>query len=84
LWDIEMAVPMSPSELYKKRLSIYRHQSQKDTPPFPGTDKREFWERSEARNKQTAIFYDKLGLFEYEGMEAFVIWDVDHPETVPY
>jgi len=84
LWDIEMAVPMSPAELYKKRLAIFRHQSQKDTAPFPGSDKREFWERSEARNKQTAKQYDMLGLVEYEGMEAFVTWDVDHPDTVPY
>jgi glucosamine-6-phosphate deaminase len=38
IWDIEMAVPMSPAELYNKRLSIYRHQSQKDPPPFPGSD----------------------------------------------
>jgi len=72
-----MAVPMSPSELYMKRLCIYRHQSQKDPPPFPGTDKREFWERAEQRNRNTAKLYDSLGLTEYEGVEAFVTWDTE-------
>ncbi len=36
---------------------------------------REFWQRAEHRNRNTAIQYDKLGLAEYEAMEAFVRWD---------
>lgn len=74
---IEMAVPMSPHELMRKRLSIFKHQSQKDPPAFPGADKREFWVRAEDRNKATAALYDKLGLQEFEGLEAFVRWTVD-------
>ena len=73
-WDIdeiEMAVPLSPDELLKKRRAIFKHQSQKDRPLFPGHDMREFWQRSEARNRHTAHLYDKLGLAEYEAIEAF-------------
>ncbi len=50
------------------------HQSQKDKAPFPGSDSREFWQRSEDRNINTAILYRKLGLAEYEAMEAFRRW----------
>ncbi|GAA3917594.1 glucosamine-6-phosphate deaminase [Hymenobacter algoricola] len=76
-WDvdqIEMAVPLSPEELTRKRRAIFKHQSQKDRPLFPGADQREFWQRSEARNRTTAKIYDQLGLPEYEGIEAFVRW----------
>jgi len=74
-WDvneIEMAVPLSPLELTRKRRAIFKHQSQKDRPLFPGSDTREFWQRSEDRNKATAQTYDDLGLAEYEAMEGFV------------
>lgn len=73
-WDvseIDMAVPLSPGEVLKKRRAIFKHQSQKDKPLFPGPDAREFWQRAEARNRDTAIKYDKLGLAEYEAIEAF-------------
>ncbi len=76
-WDIheiEMAVPLSPTELYKKRKAIFMHQSQKDSPPFPGDDEREFWQRAEDRNKATAMAYRNLGLSEYEAIEAFRRW----------
>ncbi|GJM34111.1 MAG: putative glucosamine-6-phosphate deaminase-like protein [Saprospiraceae bacterium] len=72
--EIEMAVPLSPVELAKKRKAIYMHQSQKDRPPFPGNDEREFWKRAEDRNRETANIYRQLGLAEYEAMEAFVRW----------
>ncbi len=72
--EIEMTVPLSPEELIKKRRAIYAHQSQKDQPPFPGEDQREFWQRSEDRNKQTAQIYRNLGFAEYEAMEAFKRW----------
>lgn len=74
-WDIdqiEMAVPLSPEELMRKRRAIFKHQSQKDSAMFPGADKREFWMRAEDRNHETARTYDQLGLAEYEAMEAFV------------
>jgi glucosamine-6-phosphate deaminase len=74
-WDIdqiEMAVPLSPDELMRKRRAVFKHQSQKDSAMFPGSDKREFWMRAEDRNHATAEAYNKLGLAEYEAMEAFV------------
>lgn len=75
--DIEMAVPISPSELLRKRKAIFKHQSQKDFPVFPGEDKREFWQRAEERNRTTAKIYDQLGLTEYEAIEAFVRYPFD-------
>jgi glucosamine-6-phosphate deaminase len=98
---IDMAVPMSPHEKLKKRLAIFKHQSQKDPALFPGTDayapplftqllpasprcvlawwcgtfRREFWQRAEIRNRATAELYDKLGLPEYEAIEAFVLFN---------
>ena len=69
--DIEMAVPISPDELMRKRRAIFKHQSQKDSAVFPGSDKREFWQRAEDRNRGTAKLYDLLGMAEYEAMEGF-------------
>ncbi|KAA9349833.1 glucosamine-6-phosphate deaminase [Larkinella humicola] len=76
-WDIdliEMAVPMSPDQVMRKRLGIFKHQSQKDGVVFQGSDSREFWQRAEDRNRTTARLYNQLGLAEYEAMEAFVRW----------
>jgi glucosamine-6-phosphate deaminase len=73
-FEIEMAVPLSPQELERKRNAIFKHQSQKDRPVFPGDDAREFWVRAEERNRDTAKQYDELGLANYEAMEAFVKW----------
>ena len=72
--EIEMAVPLSPAEVIRKRKAIFKHQSQKDTPVFPGDDAREFWVRAEERTAETAQTYDDLGLSEYEAIEAFVRW----------
>ncbi len=71
---IQMAVPLSPKELLRKRSAIFKHQSQKDRAMFPGPDEREFWQRAEARNRLTARLYDQLGLAEYEAIEGFVQW----------
>jgi glucosamine-6-phosphate deaminase len=72
--EIEMAVPLSPDEVERKRMAIFKHESQKDRAVFPGaTDPREFWQRAEDRNRDTARFYDKLGLPEYEAIEGFVL-----------
>ncbi len=70
--EIEMAVPISPIELARKREAILRHQSQKEGAMFMGDDEREFWQRAEHRNRTTAKLYDELGMAEYEAMEAFV------------
>ncbi len=69
---VDMAVPLSPEEVIKKRHAIYRHVSQKDIVPFPGEDKREFWQRAEDRTQHTAREYDKLGMAEYQAIEVFV------------
>jgi glucosamine-6-phosphate deaminase len=73
--EIERVVPLSPGDLERKRLAIFRHQSQKDRAMFPGsTDQREFWQRSEDRNRHTAELYDSLGLPEFYALEGFVQW----------
>ncbi len=72
--EIEMAVPLSPIEVMRKRIAIFKHESQKDRALFPGSDSREFWQRAEDRNRKTAKLYDKLGLAEYEAIEGFVKW----------
>ena len=74
-WDIpeiDMAIPMSPDQVVKKRHGIFIHQSQKDIVPFLGSDDREFWQRAEERNANTAQLYARLGLTQYAAMEAFV------------
>ncbi|MEO8576674.1 MAG: glucosamine-6-phosphate deaminase [Gemmatimonadales bacterium] len=74
-WDVKEAdvlVPLSEDELRCKILAIFKHQSQKDRAPFPGQDDREFWQRVEERNKNTAGTVDRLGLPEYFAMEAYV------------
>ena len=72
--EIEMAVPMGPDQVLEKRHGIFKHQSQKDGVVFQGTDSREFWQRAEDRNKETAQNYHDLGLSQYAAMEAFVRW----------
>jgi glucosamine-6-phosphate deaminase len=72
--EIEMAIPMSPDQVLKKRHGIFIHQSQKDMVPFQGSDSREFWQRAEERNSHTANLYAQLGLTHYAAMEAFVRW----------
>jgi len=72
LGKVDMAVPLSPDEVIKKRHAIYRHLSQKDIVPFPGEDPREFWQRAEERTQNTASLYDKLGMAEYQAIEVFV------------
>lgn len=74
-WDLsvaDMAVPLSPEEMIRKRHAIFRHLSQKDIVPFPGEDTREFWQRAEERTQATARLFDKIGLPEYQAIEVFV------------
>ena len=75
--ELEMAVPLSPQEVDRKRQAIFKHESQKDRALFPGADLREFWQRAEDRNSETARLYDELGLAEYEAIEGFVRWNGD-------
>ena len=75
LGRVDMAVPLSPDEVVKKRHAIFRHLSQKDIVPFPGEDPREFWQRAEERTSNTARLYDSLGMAEYQAIEVFLkLW----------
>lgn len=74
-WDIadmEMTIPIGPKDMERKKNAIFKHQSQKDSAMFPGNDEREFWQRAEQRNTETAKKYNALGMAEYEAMEGFV------------
>ncbi|MGQ0643605.1 MAG: glucosamine-6-phosphate deaminase [Gemmatimonadaceae bacterium] len=75
-WSVTEAtwlVPLSQEELRLKIQAIFKHQSQKDSAPFPGQDDREFWQRVESRNRETAALLDRLGLAEYFAMEAYTV-----------
>ena len=72
IWDIDMAIPMSPDQVLEKRNGIFIHQSQKDGVVFQGNDSREFWQRAEDRNAGTAQLFDRLGLPQYAALEAFM------------
>jgi len=69
--DIDMAVPMSPNQVLRKRTAIFFHQTQKDGVMFQGQDLREFWVRAEERNKETANKYKEMGLADYAAIESF-------------
>jgi glucosamine-6-phosphate deaminase len=74
--EVDRVVPVSPDDLERKKLAIFRHQSQKDRAMFPGgVDRREFWQRAEDRNRHTSKVYDELGLPEFYALEGFVRWD---------
>jgi glucosamine-6-phosphate deaminase len=73
--EVERVIPLSPDDVERKKMAIFRHQSQKDRAMFPGsTDRREFWQRAEDRNRHTAKIYDALGLPEFYALEGFVEW----------
>jgi glucosamine-6-phosphate deaminase len=69
--EIDLAVPLSPQEVLRRRRAIFRHETQKDLALFPGEDRREFWQRTEDRSRRLAESYNALGLAEYEAIEAF-------------
>jgi glucosamine-6-phosphate deaminase len=69
--DIDMAVPLSPDQILKKRKAIFKHKSQKDGAIYPGDDIREFWQRAEDRNKKSAQDYTDLGFAKYAAIEGF-------------
>ena len=76
--DMEMAVPIGPKDMTRKINAIFKHQSQKDSAMFPGNDEREFWQRAEQRNKETANRYNDLGMAEYEAIEGFVRYNFNN------
>lgn len=69
--EIDMAVPLSPEQVLRKRRAIFYHQSQNNNVMFQGDDEREFWQRVEERNREIAIIYNKLGMADYQAMETF-------------
>jgi glucosamine-6-phosphate deaminase len=73
--EIELAVPLSPRDLELKKAAIFMHESQKDRALFPGSDQREFWQRAQDRNRNTADVYNQFGLPEYFAIEGFVRWN---------
>jgi glucosamine-6-phosphate deaminase len=82
--EIERVVPLSPDHLERKKHAIFRHQSQKDRAMFPGgSDRREFWQRAEDRNRHTAEVYDQLGLPEFYALEGFVQWNPERSASPP-
>jgi glucosamine-6-phosphate deaminase len=72
--EIELAVPLNPEIVQRKKQAIFKHESQKDAALFPGNDEREFWMRAEDRTRNTAAIYNQLGLPEYYAIEGFVQW----------
>lgn len=69
--EIDLAVPLSPQEVLRRRRAIFRHETQKDQALFLGEDRREFWQRTEDRGRRLSQAYNALGLAEYEAIEAF-------------
>lgn len=82
--EIERVVPLSPDDMERKKLAIFKHQSQKDRAMFPGgADDREFWQRAEQRNRHTAELYDRLGLPQFYALEGLVQWRGALPPDAP-
>ncbi len=75
--EIDLAVPLSPGEVLRRRRAIFRHETQKDQALFLGDDRREFWQRTEDRSRRLADAYNALGLAEYEAIEAFKRYSPD-------
>jgi glucosamine-6-phosphate deaminase len=69
--DADMIVPISPEELHTKRLTVFKHSSQKEM-IYPGTEEKQVWKYAEERNRETAEHLNKLGMAEYEAAELFV------------
>ena len=85
-WNVNEAtvlVPLSEEELRKKIQAIFKHESQKDSAPFPGPDPREFWQRVVDRNRGTAELLRALGLPAYYAMEAYVALRDGVPTETP-
>lgn len=72
--EIDMAVPLSPSQLSRKVQVVYQHKSQRGQTPATGPGLHEAWQQAEAAARELARTYDALGLAEYEAIEAFRRW----------
>jgi len=72
--EVDMAVPLSPSELACKGRAIFQHESQKQQTPFFAGDGREPGQRAEDSARATSRLFDALGLPDYEAIETFHRW----------
>jgi glucosamine-6-phosphate deaminase len=72
--EVDMAVPLSPSELACKQRAVFQHESRKHQAPFLGGDGREPGRRIEDSARATSRLFDALGLPDYEAIETFHRW----------
>ncbi|MBC2602892.1 glucosamine-6-phosphate deaminase [Puniceicoccus vermicola] len=76
--EIDMAVPLSPSEFENKIQGIYQHQSQRSqSPSLAKNGAGNTWNVASELNHSTAQVYDQLGLPEYEAIEGFKKWSLN-------
>ena len=71
LQDIDMAVPMSPSQVNHKISLIHKHQSQIDQLLVLEEDNNSILLRTSDLNRSIAKEYNFLGMSEYEAIETF-------------
>ncbi|MFP6855204.1 MAG: glucosamine-6-phosphate deaminase [Opitutales bacterium] len=74
--DIDMAVPLSPTELANKIQGIYQHQTQRRQAPTSNRATRDIWRQAEDCDRRVAEAYDRLGLANYEAIEGFKRWNI--------
>ena len=72
--EIDMAVPLSPTELANKIQGIYQHQTQRSQAPTSNRTTRDIWRQAEDCDRRVAEAYDRLGLADYEAIEGFKRW----------
>lgn len=74
--EIDMAVPLSPTQLNRKVQTIYQHKSQRSQTTVAESCPHEAWQQAKAAARRLADAYDALGLAEYEAIEAFRRWEL--------
>jgi glucosamine-6-phosphate deaminase len=72
--EVDMAVPLSPSELACKQRAVFQHESRKHQAPFFSGDGRDAAQRVEDSARATSRLFDALGLPDYEAIETFHRW----------
>ena len=72
--EIDMAVPLSPTELGNKIQGIYQHQTQRSQAAISDRRTRDIWRQAEDCDRRLGAAYDQLGLAEYEAIEGFKRW----------
>lgn len=75
LYEIDMAVPLSPDELTLKIEASFQYRSQRQQFPLRDSAHKEIWQQTDELNRNTAVAYDEVGMAEYEAIEAFKKFD---------